>query len=100
MVGRGDGSNAPIKRKPAMEHDMTKVPHYTLTHNERKGRWDLVNDVETGLGAIRCHEGGHQGVLEKAVGPNGGSVKIQKENGRFQEDRTYPGSADPRSSPG
>jgi hypothetical protein len=40
------------------------------------------------------------GVLEKAVGPNGGSVKIQKENGRFQEERTYPGSADPKSSPG
>lgn len=31
------------------------------------------------------------GVLEKAIGPEGGSVKIQKENGRFQEERTYLG---------
>lgn len=29
-----------------------------------------------------------------------GSVKIHKENGEFQEERTYPRSADPRSSKG
>ena len=29
-----------------------------------------------------------------------GSVKIHKENGRIQEERTYPGSKDPRSSKG
>ncbi len=40
------------------------------------------------------------GVLEKAVGKEGGSVKIQKENGRFQEERTYPRSRDPKSSKG
>jgi hypothetical protein len=28
------------------------------------------------------------------------TVKIHKENGRFQEERTYPGKADPRSSKG
>jgi len=36
----------------------------------------------------------------KAVGSGGGSVKIQKKNGRIQEERTYPGSADPKKSPG
>jgi hypothetical protein len=41
------------------------------------------------------------GVLsKKAVGKDGGAVKIQKENGDFQEERTYPSSKDPHSSPG
>lgn len=40
------------------------------------------------------------GVLKRAVGSDGGSVKIQKDNGRFQEERTYPGSKDPRRSRG
>ena len=39
------------------------------------------------------------GVLERAVGGEG-SVKIQKENGRFQEERTFPRSEDPRKSKG
>ena len=38
--------------------------------------------------------------LEPAVGKLGGSVKIQKLNGRFQEERTYPKSADPSESVG
>lgn len=29
-----------------------------------------------------------------------GSVKIHKENGRIQEERTYPKSKDPKRSPG
>jgi hypothetical protein len=40
------------------------------------------------------------GVLEAELGKAGGSVKIQKMNGRFQEERTYPGSADPKTSKG
>jgi Uncharacterized protein conserved in bacteria (DUF2188) len=38
------------------------------------------------------------GVAKKAPEPV--SVKIHKENGRLQEERTYPRSADPRSSKG
>ncbi|MBK7652438.1 MAG: DUF2188 domain-containing protein [Flammeovirgaceae bacterium] len=30
----------------------------------------------------------------------GGSLKIHKENGRIQEERTYPKSADPKKSKG
>lgn len=30
----------------------------------------------------------------------GASLKIHKEDGRFQEERTYPRSADPSESPG
>lgn len=29
-----------------------------------------------------------------------GSVKIHKESGRIQEERTYPGANDPKKSPG
>lgn len=38
------------------------------------------------------------GALEKAIGE--GSVKIQKMDGKFQEERTFPGSKDPKSSKG
>jgi len=40
------------------------------------------------------------GALERVVGPEGGSVKIQKANRRFQEKRTYPGSHNPKSRRG
>ena len=33
-------------------------------------------------------------------GQGGGSVKIHKENGRIQEERTYPRKIDPRRSKG
>jgi len=55
--------------QPAMEHDMAKLPHYTLTHNERKDRWDLVND---GTGRTKANfdtkaEATKGGVLEKGL---------------------------------
>jgi hypothetical protein len=40
------------------------------------------------------------GVLEKALGPQGGTVKIHKGNGRIQEERTYPRGGDPKRSRG
>ncbi len=81
---------------------MTKLPKYTLTHNDKKDRWDLESDksgkvVKTFDTKGEATKGG---ALERAVGKEGGSVKIQKENGRFQEERTYPGSKDPKESPG
>lgn len=79
-----------------------KLPKFTLTKNERSDRWDLVNDAtnRTTKSFDTKADATRGGVLEKAVGPGGGSVKIQKANGRFQEERTYPGAADPRRSPG
>lgn len=81
---------------------MAKLPKYTLTKNEKKDAWDLVNDktdkvvkrFDTKSDATKG------GALEKAVGAQGGSVKIQKEDGKFQEERTYPQSKDPKGSPG
>ena len=38
--------------------------------------------------------------LAAALGKEGGSVKIRKLDGKFQEERTYPRSKDPKRSPG
>lgn len=81
---------------------MAKLPKFTLTHNEKKDRWDLTKDktdkvvksFETKADATAG------GVLKKATGPEGASVKIQKMDGKFQEERTYPGSRDPKESEG
>lgn len=40
------------------------------------------------------------GVLADALGSQGGSVRIHKQNGVIQEERTFPRSRDPRKSPG
>jgi len=81
---------------------MAKLPKYTLEKNEKKDRWELTNDKTDKL--IKSWDSKEAatkgGVLERAVGSEGGSVKIQKENGRIQEERTYPGSKDPSESKG
>jgi hypothetical protein len=81
---------------------MSKLPKYTLEKNERKDAWDLRHDKTHTL--VRTFDTKSDatkgGVLERAVGSSGGSVKIQKENGRYQEERTYPRSRDPRKSKG
>jgi hypothetical protein len=81
---------------------MAKLPKYTLQKNERTDRWDLTNDTtdRTVKSFERKGDATAGGALAKAVGREGGSVKIQKENGRFQEERTYPRSRDPKSSKG
>ena len=81
---------------------MAKLPKYTLSHNEKKDRWDLKND-ETGRtkASFDTKAKATAGrALEDALGEGGGSVKIQKVNGRYQEERTYPASKDPKSSRG
>lgn len=81
---------------------MAKLPKFTLNSNEKTKKWDLTNDqtdkiVKSYATKANATVGG---ALRKAVGPEGGSVKIQKENGRFQEERTYPRGKDPRKSKG
>lgn len=79
-----------------------KLPKLTLTHNEKKDRWDLTNDktdkvVKSFDTKAEATKGG---VLAKAAGKEGASVKIQKMDGKFQEERTYPSSRDPKGSKG
>lgn len=81
---------------------MAKLPKYTLEYNEEKKSWDLEKD-STNRVVKRFdtkEDATAGGVLRKAVGQEGGSVKIQKENGKFQEERTFPKSKDPKKSKG
>lgn len=80
---------------------MAKLPKFTVSKRD-DGKWALTKD-----GADRATKLFDKkadltkgGALKDAVGKAGGSVKIQKVDGKFQEERTYPDSADPRSSPG
>jgi hypothetical protein len=81
---------------------MPKLAKFTLAFDAKTDKWTLRNDrtnrVEKTFGTkARAMSGG---VLRRAVGRNGGSVKIKKENGRLQQERTYPGKRDPRKSKG
>jgi len=81
---------------------MAKLPKYTLSHDKKDDSWKLKRDVthRTVKTFDTKAEATKGGVLEKAVGSSGGSVKIKKEDGVIQEERTYPRSKDPRKSPG
>lgn len=81
---------------------MAKLPKFTLEKNEAKQKWDLNSDTTGKLvkSFATKADATKGGALERALGSAGGSVKIQKENGRFQEERTFPGSADPKKSKG
>lgn len=81
---------------------MGKLPKYTLEYDEKKEKWALENDktdrtIKTFTTKERATAGG---VLKRVIGEDGGSVKIQKINGRFQEERTFPRSKDPKESKG
>lgn len=81
---------------------MTRLPKYTLEYNEREEKWELVEDKTDR--SIRSFDtkgdATKGGVLQRTLGPDGGSVKIQLQNRRFQEERTYPRSRDPKRSRG
>ena len=81
---------------------MAKLPKFTLGYHEKKDKWVLEQDktnttVKTFETKADATAGG---VLQKALGKDGGSVKIQKVSGKYQEERTYPRKADPKESPG
>lgn len=80
---------------------MSQLPKFTLSKNEQKDRWDLKEDKTEKL--IKTFdtktEATKGGVLQRAIGGEG-SVKIEKENGRYQEERTFPRSEDPKKSKG
>jgi hypothetical protein len=75
------------------------LQRYTL--KEEAGHWalkdqegGLVTTFKTKADAISG------GQLEKAIGANGGTVRIHKADGIFEEERTFPRAADPRQHPG
>ena len=81
---------------------MGKLPKFTLSFNEKKEAWALKNDkTERVIKTFQTKEAAIKGgVLEKAVGIDGGSIKIKKLDGKIQEERTFPPEKDPKESKG
>jgi len=71
-------------------YDITKGEDYWKLTKRGNERASLTADTK-------------QEILQKTsdfMSDKTGSVKIHKGNGRFQEERTYPGKADPHKSKG
>ena len=81
---------------------MARLRKFTLEFDEKKDKWTLENDKtnRTVKEFTTKEKATAGGVLKRVLGDEGGSVKIQKENGRIQEERTYPASRDPHQSKG
>ena len=80
----------------------SKLTKFTLSFDDEKSDWALKQDKSNRV--VRRFENKGDatrgGALSEAIGQGGGSVKIQKQNGKFQEERTYPRSKDPKRSKG
>ncbi len=76
------------------------LEHYTLHKDSKTQKWRL--EREGSDRAKRTYETKKQALasLRNDVGPRGGSVRIRKVDNSIQEERTYPRSKDPASSPG
>lgn len=80
---------------------MTNLPRFNLVHDQRTDDWALRNEEGRTVRRFETKDDATAGgVLKDALGSNGGSVRIHKESGLFQEERTFPRSRDPKSSPG
>ncbi len=81
---------------------MAKLSTYTLSFDRKQENWKLEHDSSDRV--VRRFdtktEATKGGVLEKAVGSKGGSVRIEKKKGGYDEERTYPSNRDPRKSKG
>lgn len=79
---------------------MVKLPRYDLTHNAKNENWDLKNGSGKTVKSFDLKSDATKGgALADAIG-GPGSVRIHKVDGKIQEERTFPGSADPRKSKG
>lgn len=79
---------------------MAKIPKYTVSQRD-DGKWALTKDGATRATKFfdKKSDFTKGGILKDALGKAGGSVKIQKVDGKFEEERTYPDAADPPGSP-
>lgn len=79
---------------------MAMLHRFTLKHN-KKGGWDLKDQTgEVVRSFTNKRDALSGGLFEKLLGKNGGSVRIHKQDGKLQEERTYPRASDPRRSLG
>jgi hypothetical protein len=81
---------------------MLNLPKYTLSHDQKKDDWALRETAPVGSrGGLTARP--RQQLAECCAEPLGqvaDPVKIQKMDGTFQEERTFPRSKDPKRSPG
>ena len=73
---------------------------YDLVKAKAKDAWELKASGRVVATFATKSEATDGGQLEKAVGKEGGTVRIHTEIGGIEEGRTYPRSKDPRKSPG
>lgn len=70
---------------------MGQPRRYTLAQNDKTNKWDLIDEGSRRL--VRTFrtktEATGKGVLEKAIGRDGGSVVIRKKGGVYEEERRY-----------
>ena len=75
------------------------LPRFTLRHSKNDGDWVLKNQIGDTINRFaKKREAIKGGVLSRAV--RRGTVRIHNRDGRIQEERTLPRSADPRRHPG
>lgn len=82
---------------------MTKLlPKLTLAYDREKHKWKLEKNktLEVVHLFVTKENATKKNALKKLLGTDGGSVRIEKKRGGYQEERTYPRSKDPRSSKG
>jgi hypothetical protein len=94
----------PLSGKISIEGIMTmgNLRRFTFSYDRQNEDWTLRNDT-TGRVVRRFdtkEEGTQGGVLSNALGSEGGSVRIEKVHGGYEEERTFPRSKDPSKSPG
>lgn len=74
------------------------MDNYELVHKDGEWKFRQIGSERS----IRNFEQKDEGLdfSTSYMRSHGGSLKIKKESGQIQEERTYPRSADPRRSPG
>ncbi|CAO3453681.1 hypothetical protein [Azospirillum argentinense] len=73
---------------------------YSLSKDAKSDKWRLEKEGSDRAKRVFDTKAEALKELKDAVGPNGGSVRIRKEDNTIQEERTYPRSSDPKKSPG
>lgn len=79
---------------------MTGLPKYHLTCDKDRNDWELKREGAkraTRRFATKGEAMGHR-VLEKLLGSKGGSVRIHRMDGTFEEERTFPAAPPKRTA--
>ena len=80
---------------------MSMQHRFTLKKNKQLGGWALVDQTGDIVRIFATKtEALARGQLANAIGKEGGTVRIHRQDGQFAEERAFPRLKDPRVSPG